>query len=63
MPSSRCIDDTLHERSEQLTHWHAFLFMCSWQPYASKCKVCKQNLHQQAMYCQSCAYQKGICAM
>ena len=41
--------------------------MCSmvhrWQPLNSKCKTCKQNLHQEAMYCQSCAYQKGICAM
>jgi len=35
----------------------------AWQPLASKCKSCKQNLHQEAQYCQSCAYQKGICAM
>ena len=34
-----------------------------WQPMSSKCKTCKQNLHQEAMYCQGCAYQKGICAM
>ena len=34
-----------------------------WQPYAAKCTVCKSALHQQAIYCQSCAYSKGVCAM
>ncbi|DBA81915.1 hypothetical protein WJX79_003482 [Trebouxia sp. C0005] len=34
-----------------------------WQPYASRCKTCKATLHQDALYCQGCAYQKGICAM
>ncbi|KAK9793486.1 hypothetical protein WJX73_002542 [Symbiochloris irregularis] len=34
-----------------------------WQPYAAKCTVCKSALHQQATYCQSCAYSKGVCAM
>lgn len=34
-----------------------------WTPVNSKCKVCKSTLHQEAKYCQGCAYQKGICAM
>ncbi|GBG87221.1 hypothetical protein CBR_g45280 [Chara braunii] len=34
-----------------------------WQPYSTKCKICKQQLHQDAAYCQTCAYKKGICAM
>ena len=36
---------------------------CRWQPYSSKCKVCKSSLHQEAIYCQTCAYSKGLCAM
>ncbi|KAI9141351.1 cysteine-rich PDZ-binding protein-like protein [Paraphysoderma sedebokerense] len=33
-------------------------------PYSSKCKICKQTVHQQGSnYCQSCAYKEGICAM
>lgn len=28
-------------------------------PYASKCGVCKQSLHQQGIFCQTCAYSKG----
>eukprot|EP00884_Botryococcus_braunii_P022043 jgi/Botrbrau1/8522/Bobra.0029s0026.1 len=34
-------------------------------PYAkqAKCQTCKATLHQEAQYCQSCAYVKGICAM
>eukprot|EP00850_Spirogloea_muscicola_P002414 SM000009S23543 [mRNA] locus=s9:649196:650166:+ [translate_table: standard] len=38
-----------------------------WTPYgasgAFKCIICKQQLHQEAKYCQSCAYKKGVCAM
>jgi hypothetical protein len=39
-----------------------------WAPYGkpgipSKCKVCKSSLHQEGIYCQSCAYQKGLCSM
>lgn len=35
-----------------------------YQPYGQKkCKTCKQNLHQDGLYCQSCAYAKGICSM
>lgn len=34
-----------------------------YNPYAKKCKVCKMNLHQEGLYCQGCAYKKGICAM
>ena len=30
-----------------------------WVPVNSKCKLCKSNLHQEAKYCQPCAYQKG----
>ena len=29
------------------------------QPYSCKCAVCKQSLHQQGIYCQTCAYAKG----
>ncbi|KAI9016276.1 PDZ-binding protein [Phycomyces nitens] len=33
-------------------------------PYESKCKICKAKLHQiKAHYCQACSYKKGICAM
>ena len=34
-----------------------------YSPYASKCSVCKQSLHQQGIYCQTCAYAKGLCSM
>lgn len=34
-----------------------------WQPYTARCQVCKQQLHQEGVYCQSCAYRKGLCAM
>eukprot|EP00250_Pteridium_aquilinum_P001652 c11851_g1_i1 orf=106-396(+) len=35
-----------------------------WTPYGiTKCIICKQQLHQDAKYCQSCAYKKGVCAM
>jgi hypothetical protein len=34
-----------------------------WTPQNTKCKICKTNLHQEAKYCQGCAYSKGICAM
>ena len=34
-----------------------------WSPYGSasgsKCIICKQQLHQEAKYCQNCAYKKG----
>ena len=30
----------------------------------AKCKTCKSTLHQpEALYCQGCAYSKGICAL
>ncbi|PWN47799.1 hypothetical protein IE53DRAFT_390051 [Violaceomyces palustris] len=33
-------------------------------PTASKCKVCKQNVSMdRATYCQGCAYKRGICAI
>ncbi|OAD71316.1 hypothetical protein PHYBLDRAFT_114593, partial [Phycomyces blakesleeanus NRRL 1555(-)] len=33
-----------------------------YNPYESKCKICKAKLHQvKAHY--SCSYKKGICAM
>lgn len=34
-------------------------------PYAKnvKCKICKSALHQDGIYCQKCAYAKGMCAM
>ena len=28
-------------------------------PYAAKCGVCKQSLHQAGLFCQTCAYAKG----
>jgi len=31
--------------------------------YGGKCKECKAQLHQQGIYCQRCAYQKGECSM
>lgn len=39
-----------------------------WTPYGkpgagSQCKVCRSTLHQEGIYCQACAYQKGLCAM
>ncbi|PNW71816.1 hypothetical protein CHLRE_16g689376v5 [Chlamydomonas reinhardtii] len=30
-----------------------------YQPYNKKCKTCKQNLHQDGLYCQACTYAKG----
>jgi len=32
-------------------------------PYQSKCKVCKCTLHQQGVYCSTCAYKGGFCTM
>mmetsp|Transcript_79497 Transcript_79497/g.184485 ORF Transcript_79497/g.184485 Transcript_79497/m.184485 type:complete len:101 (+) Transcript_79497:74-376(+) len=32
-------------------------------PYQSKCKVCRQSLHQEGTYCSACAYKGGFCAM
>jgi cysteine-rich PDZ-binding protein len=33
-------------------------------PYGKKCKECKCSVNiERAMYCQSCAYRKGICAL
>ena len=32
-------------------------------PYSCKCTVCRQSLHQQGLYCQTCAYAKGVCSM
>lgn len=37
-------------------------------PYAKagplkKCEVCKAQLHQDAKYCNPCAYKKGACSM
>ena len=45
-----------------------------WSPYGSgggaggagaggKCRVCKQSLHQEGIYCQKCAYAQGQCSM
>ena len=43
---------------------HSF---CSYQPYKQsfeRCRICKHSVHQLGShYCQTCAYQKGICAM
>ncbi|PWZ26244.1 Cysteine-rich PDZ-binding protein [Zea mays] len=35
-----------------------------WTPYGNtKCIICKQQVHQDAKYCHTCAYSKGVCAM
>ncbi|CAI0407112.1 unnamed protein product [Linum tenue] len=35
-----------------------------WTPYGNtKCTICKQQTHQEAKYCHTCAYTKGVCAM
>jgi hypothetical protein len=34
-----------------------------WAPYGSKCTVCKSTLPKDYLYCQKCAYVKGLCAM
>ncbi|RDX89943.1 Cysteine-rich PDZ-binding protein, partial [Mucuna pruriens] len=35
-----------------------------WTPYGNtKCIICKQQVHQDAKYCHTCAYTKGVCAM
>ncbi|KAL7213464.1 hypothetical protein ACSBR2_016067 [Camellia fascicularis] len=35
-----------------------------WTPYGNtKCTICKQQVHQEAKYCHTCAYSKGVCAM
>ncbi|XP_057536759.1 uncharacterized protein LOC130814646 [Amaranthus tricolor] len=35
-----------------------------WTPYGNtKCTICKQQVHQDAKYCHTCAYSKGVCAM
>ncbi|KAH9072096.1 PDZ-binding protein [Lactarius deliciosus] len=35
-----------------------------YQPYAGKCKDCKQSVSQnQAKYCHGCAFKKGICSI
>ncbi|CAN6480876.1 unnamed protein product [Victoria cruziana] len=32
-----------------------------WTPYGTaKCIICKQQVHQNAKYCHTCAYTKGI---
>ncbi len=42
--------------------------ICRFQPYKDqkfeKCRICRHVVHQVGShYCQTCAYQKGICAM
>jgi len=32
-------------------------------PYEAKCKICKSPVTQGHIYCQGCAYKKGICSM
>jgi len=32
-------------------------------PYDVKCKTCKTLLASRGLYCQTCAYKKGVCAM
>lgn len=36
------------------------LIYCRWTPYGNtKCIICKQQVHQDAKYCHTCAYSKG----
>mmetsp|Transcript_13413 Transcript_13413/g.39201 ORF Transcript_13413/g.39201 Transcript_13413/m.39201 type:complete len:102 (-) Transcript_13413:48-353(-) len=32
-------------------------------PYQARCKVCRQSLHQDGVYCSACAYKGGFCAL
>eukprot|EP01017_Pseudomicrothorax_dubius_P022468 TRINITY_DN2432_c0_g1_i4.p1 TRINITY_DN2432_c0_g1~~TRINITY_DN2432_c0_g1_i4.p1 ORF type:complete len:129 (-),score=31.96 TRINITY_DN2432_c0_g1_i4:96-482(-) len=32
-------------------------------PYGDKCKGCKVKVQKDSMYCQTCAYSKGLCSM
>mmetsp|Transcript_19151 Transcript_19151/g.36666 ORF Transcript_19151/g.36666 Transcript_19151/m.36666 type:complete len:99 (-) Transcript_19151:330-626(-) len=35
-----------------------------YNPYCQVCKICKQNIHTgDGMYCQACAYKKGVCSL
>eukprot|EP00958_Prasinococcus_capsulatus_P016513 scaffold1827_cov421-Prasinococcus_capsulatus_cf.AAC.27 len=34
-----------------------------WQPFDQRCQGCKQKVAQNAKYCHTCAYAKGLCAM
>jgi hypothetical protein len=34
-----------------------------YEPYESRCRICKSKLHQKGAYCTECAYKKGICSM
>lgn len=31
--------------------------------YGSACSVCKSSLHQHGLFCNKCAYAKGVCSM
>ena len=33
------------------------------QPYQQTCRICKKALMQPGVYCQQCAYKRGVCAM
>lgn len=36
------------------------MLICRWTPYGNtKCMICKQQVHQDAKYCHTCAYTKG----
>mmetsp|Transcript_21318 Transcript_21318/g.24777 ORF Transcript_21318/g.24777 Transcript_21318/m.24777 type:complete len:99 (+) Transcript_21318:26-322(+) len=34
-----------------------------YNPFASKCKTCKAVVENEAQYCHTCAYTKGVCSM
>ena len=33
------------------------------QPYQKTCRICKKTLLQPGIYCQQCAYKRGVCSM
>jgi len=33
------------------------------QPYQKTCRICKKVLLQPGIYCQQCAYKRGVCSM
>ena len=71
-----CLKDIVQESQQlQLAHGVVPSTQCAivalsadWVSFCcrvgAKCKTCKSTLHQpEAMYCQGCAYSKGICAL
>lgn len=58
-----CALKTMHSQDNAFPRQIDLHSCRGWTPVNSKCKTCKSTLHQEAKYCQGCAYAKGICAM